>query len=123
MYSDNSITNVYIFFYFAYILVATMTVANVKEVSSLLLNFSIKEYLSDDVPSSRADVIKRGYPDPEHQDHAFACYYVECFPNPTWERHACRLYIREEMAALDKLYTFSQRHQKGINTLNIKYLE
>ena len=96
-----------------------MTVANVKEVSSLLLNFSIKEYLSDDVPSSRADVIERGYPDPECQDHAIACYYVKCFPNPSWERHACTLYICEEMAALDKLYTFYQRHHKGINTLNM----
>lgn len=92
-----------------------MTTANVKAVFSLLLNMSVKEYFQfEDVPRNRADVIERGYPDPEVQDHAITSYYVKCFPTPTWEVHACRLYIYDEIAALDKLYTFHQRHQKGI---------
>ena len=93
---------------------ATITTANVKAVFSLLHQLSMKEYFYDTVPASRRAVIERGYPDPEAQEFALASYYANCFPKPLWEVHACKLYVYDEIAALEKLYTFHQRRQSGM---------
>ena len=86
----------------------TLMTDNVAEVMELLNDWNLLTYgnLPVIIPHSQLEEIRRKCSTKKEIANECASYYVHCHSQPSWTHLAHRLYIDDEIAAVEKLKPF-----------------